>query len=307
MAKTSMTRRNLVKGATVAGVGAAAAMLAGCANDAAQTAAQAAVKPVILVTSFGTSYASSRHSTIGAIESAIRERFQPTYDVRRAFTSDTIIDILKERDGISIDNVDEAISRCIDDGVRTLVVQPTHLMEGYEYTDLADALEKVRDSFDDVVLGRPLLDTQEDLDAVADALTEELADYDDGSCALVLMGHGTESDANGVYAALQKTFDARGQHQFFVGTVEAEPTCDDVIRAVTEAGYTRAALSPLMVVAGDHATNDMADRNDPESWVSRFEAAGIETTCILAGLGQYAGIDSIYVDHVSAAIDSLKG
>lgn len=308
MVDQHLTRRALV-GTAGASALAAAAALAGCSSAGGEAGSSSTSgsqgKPVILVVSFGTSYNSSRHITIGAIEDAIREKYGHEYDVRRAFTADTIIDILKERDGIEIDNVEAALDRCVADGVKTLVVQPTHLMDGFEYTDLADALEEYADKFDATALGAPLLDTPEDFEAVAAALGDAMASYDDGQTAFVFMGHGTEADANADYTTMQETFTARGMGAYFVGTVEAEPTCEDVIAAVQAAGYSRAVLSPLMVVAGDHATNDMADTEDPESWASKFAAAGIETTCLLVGLGQYAAIDDIYVDHVESAIATL--
>ena len=286
----TISRRSLLSGGAAA---LALGALTGCSqsNDGAGSSGAStapAAKPVILVTSFGTSYNSTRHVTIGAIEDAIREKYGRDYDVRRAFTSQIIIDKLKERDGIEIDNVEEALDRAKADGVETVIVQPTHLMAGLEYTDIKD-----------------LLASDADYQAVAKAIAEQRANLDDGACAFVLMGHGTTADSNADYATMQRTFDALGKKQFFVGTVEAEPTCEDVIAGVQAAGYAKAVLSPFMVVAGDHATNDMADTSDPDSWASKFTAAGIETTCLLEGLGQYSGIDDIYVDHVAAAIESL--
>lgn len=303
----TISRRSLLSGGAAA---LALGALTGCSqnNDGAGSSgasAADAAKPVILVTSFGTSYNSTRHVTIGAIEDAIREKYGRDYDVRRAFTSQIIIDKLKERDGIEIDNVEEALDRAKADGVETVIVQPTHLMAGLEYTDIKDELDKRSDDFKQVALGEPLLASDADYQAVAEAIAEQRANLDDGTCAFVLMGHGTTADSNADYATMQRTFDALGKKQFFVGTVEAEPTCEDVIAGVQAAGYAKAVLSPFMVVAGDHATNDMADTSDPDSWASKFTAAGIETTCLLEGLGQYSGIDDIYVDHVAAAIESL--
>lgn len=277
--------------------------LAGCASGEASSSgdASSAAKPVILVVSFGTSYPESRHITIGAIESAIRERF-PEYDVRRAFTADTIIDILKERDGIVIDNVQTALDRVVSDGVTELVVQPTHLMDGLEYNDLADELEKYRDRIPSISLGEPLLSSEEDFENVARAVQVASAKYDDGQTAIVLMGHGTEADSNSDYTHMQEVFEKLSLPQYFVGTVEASPTCADVIAAVQAAGYGRAVLRPFMVVSGDHATNDMSDASNPDSWVSQFTAAGIVTECVLEGLGQIAAIDDIYVAHVAAAM-----
>ena len=302
---TGLTRRSFLSGAALAGAGLAAFGLAGCSSantqGGAPAAESAAAKPVILVVSFGTSYNTSRHITIGAIESDIREHY-PDYDVRRAFTADTIIDILKEREGIEIDNVAAALDRVVADGAAELIVQPTHLMPGYEYTDLADALEEYKDKIATISLGEPLLASDDDYTAVANAIAEDMARYDDGSTAIVLMGHGTEHEANSTYDTMQKKFDELGMTQYFVGTVEAAPTCADVIAAAKEAGYAKAVLRPLMVVAGDHANNDMADTEDPESWASQFAAAGFEVECCLEGLGQVTAIDDIYVEHVADAI-----
>lgn len=304
----SLSRRSFLGGAALAGAGLAAFGLAGCStgdtvSDGTKGAEQQDAKPVILVVSFGTSYASTRYITIGAIECAIRERY-PEYDVRRAFTADTIIDILKERDGIEIDNVQAALDRCVSDGVTQLYVQPTHLMAGLEYTDLANALADYKDSFETVSLGAPLLSSDQDYSEVASAIVDDMARFDDGSTAIVLMGHGTEADSNQDYVTMQQTFAAQGLNQYFVGTVEASPTCEDVIAAAQAAGYSKAVLRPFMVVAGDHANNDMADESDEASWAAKFTAAGFQTQSVLEGLGQIAAIDEIYVRHVQAAIDS---
>lgn len=259
---------------------------------------------VIMVVSFGTSYNDSREATIGAIETAIADAYLE-YEVRRAFTSQMIIDKLKERDGLEIDNVEEALDRAVADGVKTLVVQPTHLMDGYEYTDLADALKAYEDKFEQVVLATPLLTSDEDFDAVAKAIVEETASYDDGETAICFMGHGTEADSNGIYAKLQEKMTAAGYENYYIGTVEAEPTLEDLLTAIKEKGvYTKVVLEPLMVVAGDHANNDMAGDED-DSWKSQFEAEGYEVECILKGLGELPAIQDIYVAHTQAAIDSL--
>lgn len=258
----------------------------------------------ILVVSFGTSYNDSRDITIGAIENAITDAF-PEYEVRRAFTSQIIIDKLKDRDGLEIDNVEEALDRAVADGITTLVVQPTHLMNGYEYTDLADALKDYEGKFEQIALAEPLLTSDADFEAVVSAITEHTASYDDGETAICFMGHGTEADSNAVYAKLQEKITAAGFENYFIGTVEAEPTLDDVLAAVKEKGtYTKVVLEPLMVVAGDHANNDMAG-DEEDSWKSVFESEGFEVECILEGLGQNEAIRQIYVDHTKAAVDSL--
>lgn len=259
---------------------------------------------VILVVSFGTSYNDSREVTIGAIEKAIEEA-NPDYEVRRAFTSQIIIDKLKERDGLEIDNVEEALDRAVADGIKTLVVQPTHLMNGFEYTDLETALKDYEGKFDKVVLAQPLLTSDADFDAVINAITEHTESYDDGETAICFMGHGTEADSNAVYEKLQEKITAAGFENYFVGTVEAEPSLEDVIAAVKEKGsYKKVVLEPLMVVAGDHANNDMAG-DEEDSWKSTFEAEGFEVECLLEGLGQNEAIQKIYVEHTKEAIDSL--
>ena len=257
--------------------------LAGCSGSGAQK-----VKPAILVVSFGTSFNDSRHITIGAIESAIREKF-PDYDVRRAFTSQIIIDKLKERDGVVIDNVEEALDRLVADKVQEIVVQPTHLMNGYEYDDLAKALESYKDKFKKIAFGEPLLSSDDDYYKVIAALASVSERYDDGKTALVFMGHGTEAESNKVYSTLQDKLTAEGKKNYFIGTVEATPSIEDVLKGVKAAGLKKAVLRPLMVVAGDHANNDMAG-SEEDSWKTMFEAAGFTVDCQIHGLGEIHGL-----------------
>lgn len=262
-------------------------------------------KTAILVVSFGTSYNESRDLTIGAIEESIAKEF-PDYGVRRAFTSQIIIDKLNERDGLEIDNVEEALDRAVEDGITDLVVQPTHLMDGYEYTDLADALKGYEDKFNQVILGEPLLSCDADFDAVVRAITAKTASYDDGETAVCFMGHGTEADSNSVYTKMQETLGGAGFENYYIGTVEAEPTLEDVVAALKEKGtYQKVVLEPLMVVAGDHANNDMAGEEE-DSWKSILEKEGYEVECLLEGLGQIPEIQELYVEHTKAAVDSLK-
>ncbi|MBR2834138.1 MAG: sirohydrochlorin cobaltochelatase, partial [Coriobacteriales bacterium] len=275
----AITRRSLLAGSVLLTGSAYAGSLLPQAY-----AAGNAPKPVILVVSFGTSYNASRHITIGAIEDTIREQYAHDFDIRKAFTSQTIIETLASRDGIQIDNVEEALNRCLADGVKTLIVQPTHLMNGYEYTELAGTLKSYGEQFDALILGAPLLSAEEDFTAVADALAEAFKPYDDGETACVLVGWGTEADSNEVYATLQEALRAKDYDHFYVGTVEAEPTCNDVISAATEAGLSKAVLRPLTVTAGAYATNAMADLENPESWASKFTEAGFHVTCIVEGL-----------------------
>ena len=268
-----------------------------------ETAAEVDPETAILVVSFGTSYNESRDATIGATEAAIQAAF-PQYEVRRAFTSQIIIDKLAERDGLEIDNVTQALDRAAADGIKNLIVQPTHLMDGFEYNDLKDELANYEDLFDQIILGEPLLTSDSDFEAVISAITADTASYDDGKTAVVFMGHGTEADSNAVYVRLQEMISADGFDNYFIGTVEATPSLDDVIAALDGKEYTRVVLEPLMVVAGDHANNDMAGDED-DSWKSILTGKGYEVECILEGLGQKPAIQEIYVDHVKAAADQL--
>ena len=274
--------------------------IGGCGNAETQ---QESKDKAILVVSFGTSYNDSREITIGAIESAIAAEFAE-YDVRRAFTSQIIIDILEDRDKLEIDNVVEALDRAVEDGIKELVVQPTHLMNGYEYDDLTKELSGYVDKFDKIILAEPLLISDADFDAVVKAITEKTASYDDGETAICFMGHGTEAASNGVYAKLQEKLTESGYENYYVGTVEAAPTLDDVSAALKAKGtYKKVVLEPLMVVAGDHANNDMAGAEE-DSWKSILEKQGYQVECVLEGLGQIPAIQDIYVAHTQAAIST---
>jgi sirohydrochlorin cobaltochelatase len=258
----------------------------------------------LLVVSFGTSYNDNRRLTIGAIENALEEAF-PDFSVRRAFTSQIIIDHVFQRDGEVIDNVTQALDRAVENGVKTLVVQPTHLMSGYEYNDLADELAEYADAFESIAMGVPLLDTDDDFLTVADALAEATAAFNDGETAICLMGHGTEAESNEVYAKMQTVMDKAGHENIFIGTVESTPSVEDVLAMVQAGNYKKVVLRPMMIVAGDHANNDMAG-DEPDSWKSIFEAAGYEVTCVVEGLGSLGEIQSLIVQHAQAAVDSLQ-
>ena len=258
----------------------------------------------LLVVSFGTSYNDNRRLTIGAIENALEEAF-PDFSVRRAFTSPIIIDHVFQRDGEGIDNVTQALDRAVENGVKTLVVQPTHLMSGYEYNDLTDELAEYADAFESIAMGVPLLDTDDDFLTVADALAEATAAFNDGETAICLMGHGTEAESNEVYAKMQTVMDKAGHENIFIGTVESTPSVEDVLAMVQAGNYKKVVLRPMMIVAGDHANNDMAG-DEPDSWKSIFEAAGYEVTCVVEGLGSLGEIQSLIVQHAQAAVDSLQ-
>ena len=257
----------------------------------------------LLVVSFGTSFNDSRRLTIGSIESALAAAF-PDWSVRRGFTSQIVIDHVLRRDGAVIDNVGEALDRAVGNGVKRLVVQPTHLMHGFEYTDLIHELAQYADAFDAVAVGEPLLNSDDDFSHVADAIAEATAEYDDGETAICFMGHGTEADSNAVYAKMQRVLDDKGLEHYYIGTVEAEPSVNDVLEAVQAGNYKKVVLEPLMIVAGDHANNDMAG-DDADSWKSVFENAGYEVTCLLQGLGQLDAIQEIFVEHARSAMDTL--
>ena len=277
----------------------------------------------ILVVSFGTSFNDSRVADIKGIEDAIQKAY-PDWSVRRAFTAQIIINHVEARDGECIDNMQQALDRAVANGVKNLVVQPTHLMHGAEYDELTGAVEAYKDQFESVKIAEPLLGEvgndasviNEDKKAVAEILTAEavsVAGYDsldaakeDGT-AFVFMGHGTSHAAKVSYSQMQAQMQDLGYDNVFIGTVEGEPeetACEAVIEAAAEAGYTKIVLRPLMVVAGDHANNDMAGE-DEDSWVSMFTASGkfesIDTQ--IFGLGEIAAIQDIYVNHTAAVID----
>ena len=277
----------------------------------------------LLVVSFGTSFNGSRAEDIGGIEKALQAAY-PEWSVRRAFTAQIIINHVLARDGEVIDNVEQALQRAVLNGVKNLVVQPTHLMHGAEYDEIIDVLSDYEDSFESLKVAEPLLGEvgedagviNADKEAVAVAVTAEAvrdagyesleAAAEDGT-AFVFMGHGTSHTAKVTYSQMQAQMDALGYANVFIGTVEGEPEeteCGVVIDKVKEAGYTKVVLRPLMVVAGDHANNDMADPEDEESWLSQFTADGsfesIETQ--ISGLGRIADIQALYVAHAGEAI-----
>ena len=261
-------------------------------------------KQAILVVSFGTSYNETRAVTIEAIEGAITEAF-PEFDVRRAFTSQIIIDKLKTRDGLEIDNVTEAVEKLVSEGYGTLVVQPTHIMNGFEYDEMVAAIEPYKANFAQLVYGKPMLSDDADYDKVVKMLAEETAEYNAGDTAVVFMGHGTEHPANDTYAKLQQKLIDAGYKNYIIGTVEATPTLGDALTEAKRLGVTKAVLLPFMIVAGDHATNDMAG-DEAGSWKTAFKGDGYEVECVLRGVGEYKGAQELFVEHAQAAVDSLS-
>ena len=277
----------------------------------------------LLVVSFGTSFNDSRVADIKSIEDALQAA-NPDWSVRRAFTAQIIINHLQARDGEKIDNMEQALERAIANGVKQLVVQPTHLMHGAEYDEMCAAIDKVRDKFESVEIAEPMLGEvgndatviNADKEAVAKAVVaaalsesgyESTAAAKEAGVAYVLMGHGTAHVAKVTYSQMATQMDKLGYENVFIGTVEGEPedtSCEAVIAAVKEAGYTTVVLRPLMVVAGDHANNDMAGA-DEDSWKTMFEAAGFTVNCQISGLGRIADVQALYVAHTKAAIDAI--
>ncbi len=279
----------------------------------------------LLVVSFGTSYNDSRVEDIKGIEDALQEAY-PDWAVRRAFTAQIIINHVQARDGEVIDNMQQALDRAVENGVKNLVVQPTHLMHGAEYDEMAEVLEQYQDKFESVAIAEPMLGEVGDdatvinedkaavAQAVADAAVQEAgfdsmeAAAEDGT-AFVFLGHGTSHTAKVSYSQMQTQMEELGFKNAFIGTVEGEPedtACEAVIEKVKEAGYKKVILRPLMVVAGDHANNDMAG-SEEDSWKSMFEASGSfdSVDAQIAGLGRIDAVKQLYVDHTKAAIDSL--
>ncbi|MGN0325428.1 MAG: sirohydrochlorin cobaltochelatase [Lachnospiraceae bacterium] len=277
----------------------------------------------ILVVSFGTSFNDSRVADIKGIEDALQEAY-PDWSVRRAFTAQIIINHVQARDGEYIDNMDQALDRAVANGVKNLVIQPTHLMHGAEYDELMEAVEAYQDQFETVKVAEPLLGEvgtdatviNADKAVVAEAITTEAvkdAGYDsldaakEGGVAFVFMGHGTSHTAKVSYSQMQTQMGELGYDNVFIGTVEGEPeetACEAVIDAVAQAGYTKVILRPLMVVAGDHANNDMAG-DDEDSWKSMFTASGkfdsVDTQ--ITGLGSIDAIQQLYVAHTKDVIN----
>lgn len=267
----------------------------------------------ILVVSFGTSNHETREKTIGGVERAIADAF-PQYEVRRAFTSSFIVRKLR-KEGVHIDDVRAALTRLSAEGVRNVVIQPTHLMQGNEYEKLVCCLEETSEAFENVSLGKPLLSGGADIDAVITAVTEDVKSLvvdpqiltdekpfnSDERTAVIFMGHGSDAKANAVYVAMQERLSEKGFSDVYIATVEASPSFDEVFQMISGKDYKRVILQPLMVVAGDHALNDMAGEED--SWKSCLLDAGYEVEAILKGLGEIPAIQEIYVRHVKEALE----
>ena len=257
----------------------------------------------ILLVSFGTSYADSRRKTIDKILERTAETF-PDYKIYQAWTSKMILKILRERDNLIIPTIEEAMAGLQEDNIRTLIVQPTHFINGLENELMTELVRQHTSSELDVRFGAPLLSSTQDQQHVLQALFREFSWLPEEE-ALVFMGHGTTHYANSVYAALDYMMKDMGHHNFFMGTVESYPDLDTLIRQVARTNAKKVHLAPFMLVAGDHANRDMAG-SEPDSWKSLFEAAGYEVECHLRGLGEYKAIQDIYLKHLQAAIEGQQ-
>lgn len=259
-------------------------------------------KKAILVVSFGTSYHTTREKTIDVIEKEIGDAF-PDYQIYRAWTSKMIMAKILKRDGVKINNVKEAMEQMKADGITDVIIQPTHVINGIENDLMKEDALSCREGFHSITFGTPLLTSEQDNCDMIEAIHREFPNLGEDE-ALVLMGHGTTHYANAIYAALDYTFKDKGYPNIYLGTVEAYPSMETLLKMVKERDLKRIVLAPFMIVAGDHATNDMAG-DDPESWRCQFEANGFEVKCCLKGLGEYPAVQELFVQHVRDAIGNM--
>ncbi len=255
-------------------------------------------KKAILVVSFGTSHLDTMKKTIEAIESRIQDTF-PEYRVYRAFTSQMILNKLRKTEHLSYHNVSQAMEQMSADGMETVTVQPTHIINGMEYDKMMEAVSAYEDRFAKVKVGKPLLSSAQDYKMSIHAVMEQVELDEDE--ALVLMGHGTEHHANSAYPTLEYTFHSMGYHQVLVGTVEGFPDLNHVLAKLDIGGFAKVTLMPFMVVAGDHAKHDMA--GDEDSWKSALEEEGYQVKTIVKGLGEMEGIRHIFMEHLEEALN----
>lgn len=259
----------------------------------------------ILVVSFGTSYPDTRKKTIDAIENRIQEAY-PHAQVVRAWTSGMIIRKLKNRDNYHVNTVKEAMEQMVSQGIKQVFIQPTHVINGIENEQMIKDVLAFENQFDEILFGAPLLTSEEDSCQVIEALMEEMGEIPE-DMALVFMGHGTTHYANTVYAALDYRMKDMGYKNVFLGTVEAYPSLDTMKRRLREGGYKKVILAPFMIVAGDHARHDMAS-DEEDSWKYALEKEGYEISCVLKGLGEYKGIQELFLEHIrSASEEQMAG
>lgn len=257
-------------------------------------------KKAILIVSFGTSHKDTREKTIDAIEIDCKGAF-PGIPQRRAFTSSIIMKKLKSRNNLHIDNVTEAMEKLIYEGYRRVVIQPTHILNGDEYEKMVAMAKAFEGKLDSLEIGAPLLTTSDDFNELCRGVAEHLSAHRNDDNAVVLMGHGTGHHTDAVYAALEYRFHALGYKNIFVGTVEGYPDFDTLLERIKEYGPTKCVLFPLMIVAGEHAKNDMAGEED--SWKKKLEQSGYKVECLLEGLGELDSVRAMYVEHLRRAVE----
>ena len=260
-------------------------------------------KQALLVVSFGTSYQDTREKTLDKTQQVFEEKFA-SFDVYRAFTAQTIIDILEERDNIKVNNVEEALEALKKDNYGTVVIQSLHVMNGAEYDDMMAIVDEYKNDFNEIKVGKALLTTHEDYDNVIESLATNFPERNDNE-AIVFMGHGTHHEANAVYAALEYAFAAAGYDNVFVGTVEGFPTLENVMVQLEDNQIEKVTLMPLMIVAGDHAENDMGG-DEEDSWKTILKQSGYEVEVFMHGMGENEGIREIFMDHAEEAIEGVN-
>lgn len=260
-------------------------------------------KKALLIVSFGSSFIENRANSIDASEEVIKEAF-PEYDSYTAFTSQIIIDVYKDRDGIEYDDVTGAMEKIVKEKYGEILVVPTHVINGEEYDQMIDAIRPFEESVETLTISSPLLTHIDDYDSVTDAIITELPEVDDQT-AIVLMGHGTHHSANSAYPMLDYVFKHKGHDNIYVGTVEGSPEFDNVVEDLEGKGYEKILLMPLMIVAGDHAHNDMAG-DEEDSWKVMFKSLGYEVDYIMKGMGELPAIQNLFVEHAQLALEQKE-
>ena len=268
-------------------------------------------KKAILVWSFGTTYAETRKVTIEAIENRVRAEF-PEWTVRRAFSAHKVIKVLKERDGINVDTPEQAMQKLADEGFTTVAVLVLDIVPGVEYDydkRVFDTWEKKK-VFKKMSISLPLLyymgqeKKPDDFIPVLNAFKTELPKKATGNKAILIMAHGTVHPANAYYTIIQDRINKLGWKNTWLYTVEGTPTLEDVLEQMKAKKITKVTLYPFMLVAGDHAHNDMAGE-DKESHKSRLTAAGFKVDAYLHGIGENVAIQNLYMQRLKDAIGNL--
>ncbi len=253
------------------------------------------MKRALLVASFGTSYKETRKKNIEAIENRLQEEFSD-YVVYRAFTSKMIKQKL-EKEGLLIFDIPQALEQMKKNGVKEVLVQPTHIINGIEYDLLREEIAPYLEQFQSILVGSPLLTKHEDYIELATIIKESYLVKKEE--ALVLMGHGSKHHANASYPAFEYVLKDLGYENIFVGTVEGYPSLEEVKKQLEKQGYQKVCLAPMMIVAGDHANNDMI--GDEDSWKCELEEAGYQVRYSLKGLGELEGVQEMFIRKAKEA------